>query len=206
LKNKSPEVVRLARRPYPMRVYQEPDSGDWVAEVIDLPGCLGVGDTPEEAVKVAKGFIKDWLEEALAQGWTVPEPTKRPGASGKFVVRLPRSLHARLQELSEIEGTSLNQLVVSLLSERTTHHELRTKLEHLVVAPQLSPSWGVAWYAFAAVTPAPRVRRQGAYSAQLEYSRHPTLVAETPGFDAWAAEAAKPPKTPVRGKAKGGGA
>jgi len=39
-----------------------------------------------------------------------------PKKSGKFVVRLPRSLHAALDREAEIEGTSLNQLVVTKLA------------------------------------------------------------------------------------------
>ena len=39
-----------------------------------------------------------------------------PKKSGKFVVRLPRSLHGALEKEAEIEGTSLNQLVVTKLA------------------------------------------------------------------------------------------
>lgn len=39
-----------------------------------------------------------------------------PKKSGKFVVRMPRSLHAALEAEAEREGVSLNQLVVSKLS------------------------------------------------------------------------------------------
>lgn len=39
-----------------------------------------------------------------------------PRKSGKFVVRLPRSLHAALEAEAEREGVSLNQLVVAKLS------------------------------------------------------------------------------------------
>ena len=39
-----------------------------------------------------------------------------PKKSGKFVVRLPRSLHAALEAEAEREGVSLNQLVVAKLS------------------------------------------------------------------------------------------
>jgi len=48
-------------------------------------------------------------ETGLVRGAT---PTK----SGKFVVRLPRSLHAALEREAETEGTSLNQLVVTKLA------------------------------------------------------------------------------------------
>ena len=42
------------------------------------------------------------------------EPTK----SGRFVVRLPKTLHAALEREAIAEGTSLNQLVLAKLSAR----------------------------------------------------------------------------------------
>jgi len=39
-----------------------------------------------------------------------------PKKSGKFVVRMPRSLHCALEAEAEREGVSLNQLVVAKLS------------------------------------------------------------------------------------------
>lgn len=39
-----------------------------------------------------------------------------PKKSGKFVVRLPRTLHAALEREAEVEGTSMNQLVVAKLA------------------------------------------------------------------------------------------
>ncbi|MBI3823875.1 MAG: toxin-antitoxin system HicB family antitoxin [Planctomycetes bacterium] len=44
-----------------------------------------------------------------------------PKKSGKFVVRLPRSLHAALEAEAEREGVSLNQLVVAKLSLPMSH-------------------------------------------------------------------------------------
>ncbi|HXT04816.1 MAG TPA: toxin-antitoxin system HicB family antitoxin, partial [Casimicrobiaceae bacterium] len=45
---------------------------------------------------------------------SVTEPLDR--YSGKFVVRVPRSVHARLARKAKQEGVSLNQLVSSVLS------------------------------------------------------------------------------------------
>ena len=49
----------------------------------------------------------------------LPEPDVRPSReeySGRFVVRVPKSLHAALAAEAETEGVSLNQLVVAKLA------------------------------------------------------------------------------------------
>jgi predicted HicB family RNase H-like nuclease len=52
--------------------------------------------------------------------------------SGKFVLRIPRSLHAKLQVLSADEGVSMNQLVATYLAEaaRATHLARREAVRH----------------------------------------------------------------------------
>ncbi|MEW6338278.1 MAG: toxin-antitoxin system HicB family antitoxin [Acidobacteriota bacterium] len=130
---------------YPMRVSQVPDSGEWVAEVIDLPGCIGVGATAEEAVETASAAVPEWVAEARAAGWEVPTPHVRAEASGKFVVRLPRSLHERLQNLADEESTSLNQLVVWLLSEGVSTKAVAARLEsHLAALKEAQSGCPVA--------------------------------------------------------------
>ncbi len=50
---------------------------------------------------------------------SLPEPDMLPSRqeySGKFVVRVPKSLHAALVAEAEVEGVSLNQLVVAKLA------------------------------------------------------------------------------------------
>jgi predicted HicB family RNase H-like nuclease len=44
-----------------------------------------------------------------------------PKKSGKFIVRLPRSLHAALHAEAAAEGVSLNQLVVTKLAIQMSH-------------------------------------------------------------------------------------
>ncbi len=60
--------------------FSEEDNG-WIAEVPDLPGCSAYGDTPEQAVAEV-GIAKiAWLEAALAEGRTVPDPTDRSASA-----------------------------------------------------------------------------------------------------------------------------
>ena len=58
--------------------------------------------------------ICDLLEHLIETTGLVAGAT--PRKSGKFVVRLPQSLHAALEREAEYEGVSLNQLVVAKLS------------------------------------------------------------------------------------------
>ncbi len=94
------------------------DEGDWVARAAELPGCTAHGSTPAEALKNLDEVMELWLEDALISGTAIPEPrTTERLPSGKWLQRVPRSLHKKLVELAEREDVSLNQLVTSMLSE-----------------------------------------------------------------------------------------
>jgi antitoxin HicB len=58
------------------------------------------------------------LEVALEDGDKITEPVSDEKFSGKFVLRLPKSLHRKLARNARKENVSLNQYAVSLLSER----------------------------------------------------------------------------------------
>src|SRR6185369_8074961 len=82
----------------------------------DLPGCVGGGDTVEEALAMLDDAMTGWLESMLLDGQPIPEPTPIPEYNGKVLVRMPQTLHRRLIERAEDEGVSANQLAVALLS------------------------------------------------------------------------------------------
>jgi antitoxin HicB len=94
------------------------DGGGWLAEVPELPGCLSDGETPEDALANVREAIECWLAAALEDGDTPPVPRAYEVAeySGKFTLRVPRSLHRALSEAAQREGVSLNQLVLSMVS------------------------------------------------------------------------------------------
>ncbi|MEL7459244.1 MAG: toxin-antitoxin system HicB family antitoxin [Pseudomonadota bacterium] len=48
----------------------------------------------------------------------MPPPSTEVEYSGKTMLRMPTYLHKRLAESAKREGTSLNQYLISLLSER----------------------------------------------------------------------------------------
>ena|ERR1039458_6279981 len=103
--------------PYGILLRKDED-GDWVARLEELPGCTAHGGTEAEALENLEEVKSAWLEDALAAGAAIPEPVateKLP--SGKWLQRVPRSLHKGLTEMAEKEGVSLNQLVTSILAE-----------------------------------------------------------------------------------------
>ena len=83
----------------------------WFVRVKELPGCMSQGDDPNDAIEMIHDAMRGWLDISLEDGDPIPEPMPDEDYSGKFVVRLPRSLHRQLAETAEREGVSLNQLV-----------------------------------------------------------------------------------------------
>ena len=57
-----------------------------------------------------------WIEDMLDRGMPINEPNIKPRFSGRFVVRVPKTLHRLLAEESEREGISLNQFVNNSLA------------------------------------------------------------------------------------------
>jgi len=52
-----------------------------------------------------------------ARGLPIPLANGGGVASGKFVARVPKTLHAQLTRSAKTEGVSLNTLVVSLIAQ-----------------------------------------------------------------------------------------
>lgn len=101
--------------PYPFNVVAESDGGYFVS-FPDLPGCMTQVGRIEEVGPAADEIRELWIETAFEQGIDIPEPSTPAGYSGKFVLRLPRSLHRTLAGSAEREGVSLNQYATSLLA------------------------------------------------------------------------------------------
>ena len=99
--------------PYHIEVMRDNDDENpgWVAHVIELPGCITQGDDFNELGEMIEDAMRGWIGVALEENIPIPEPAPDEDYSGKFVVRLPRSLHRQLAETAEREGVSLNQLV-----------------------------------------------------------------------------------------------
>ena len=116
-------VEDYLKLPYHIEIIRDDDEENpgWVARVIELPGCITQGDTFEELGEMIDDAMRGWIGAALEDGIPIPAPAPDEEYSGKFVVRLPRSLHRQLAQTAEREGVSLNQLINVALARAVEH-------------------------------------------------------------------------------------
>jgi antitoxin HicB len=104
--------------PYTLTPLSEAEGGGWMITYPDLPGCVSDGATEAEAIENGRDAMEGWLAVAKEMGHPIPKPSShmQQDYSGKFQLRIPKTLHHSLALRSKQEGVSLNQLCVSLLS------------------------------------------------------------------------------------------
>src|SRR5881392_1380184 len=110
-------LEELLAQPWSREVVADED-GVFIASVPELEGCFADGDSVEEALANLDQVLREWLELAVEEREAIPEPRRQSPElySGRFSVRVPRSLHRVLSERAAAEDSSLNQLVAVLLA------------------------------------------------------------------------------------------
>ena len=108
------EYMRL---PYKMEILPDTDEGGFVVSFPELPGCLSMGETMDEAIANALDARKEWLHANLEEGNEIPLPDSINNYSGQFKLRIPKSLHKSLADHSKAEGISMNQYCLYLLTK-----------------------------------------------------------------------------------------
>ncbi len=107
----------LSRYPFEIRPLSDEDGGGFLISFPDFSECISDGDTVDEAIANGMDALKETIAALEEMGLPAPEPGSGGSYSGKFVTRMPKSLHARLAQRARREGVSMNTLIVSLLSE-----------------------------------------------------------------------------------------
>jgi antitoxin HicB len=111
--------------PYTIEI--TPDEDTFFVKVKELEGCMSVGESKAEALTMIEDAMREWLSVAIEDGIDIPLPEamREDRYSGKFPLRLPKSLHRTLAEGADQDGVSLNQYLVMLLSEKHTVHQVK---------------------------------------------------------------------------------
>lgn len=111
--------------PYTIEI--TPDDGSYFVKVKELEGCMSVGESKADALVIIEDAMREWLTVAMEDDIEIPLPEalQTDRYSGKFPLRLPKSLHRKLSEGAEEDKVSLNQYLVMLLSERHSIHQVK---------------------------------------------------------------------------------
>jgi len=125
---------RILDYPFTIRHLSDEDGGGYLIEFPDLLGCMSDGETIEEAIENGRDAIVCWMKAAKEAGRAIPKPGELEKQSGKWVQRVPKSIHLRLVEKAEQEGVSLNTLVITIIAEAlgrnntsSSHEKVRRK-------------------------------------------------------------------------------
>lgn len=98
------------------------EGGGYLVTFPDLPGCMSDGETVAEARGNAADAVAGYLDSCRKRGDPAPVQGSGGLTSGKFLVRLPKSLHVQLVERARTEGVSMNLMVTSLVAEGLGRH------------------------------------------------------------------------------------
>jgi predicted RNase H-like HicB family nuclease len=174
---------------YRVELFFESEEKCWYAELPELPGCLAHGATKEEALVNATKAKDAWLEVSFESGRDIPEPRPEIEYSGRFLLRVPKSLHGKLANEAEREGTSINRLAIQILSEELERRQtMRTVADSIKVS--FSNAVRESARTFASSSLLPQIRRIGVENWASEIH---VLQAQEPSLDLiWIAEEDEP--------------
>lgn len=111
-------AVEYLKRPYGRLVTPDSDEGTFLAEIFEFPGCYAVGETAPDALAKLEEVAVDWIDAALEQGQSIPEPMDNADYSGKLVLRMSKGMHKKAAQCAEREGVSLNSFIANCVAEQ----------------------------------------------------------------------------------------
>ena len=164
--NKAPRatyrpIEKYLSLPYTIEVIKDIGENDvvvWFAQVKELPGCMTEVDTFSEVQDMIADAMRVWIEAAMEDGEAIPEPKREEEYSGKFVTRVPPSLHRAVVTAAEEESVSLNLWVATQLARAVGHPPPKGRAIRASSAPAQempAPPWprlsAAAWQALCAV-------------------------------------------------------
>jgi antitoxin HicB len=116
-------VEDYMRRPYVMVVVWDEDY--WAATFPELPGLVAAADTWEELQQKIHDAKWSYFEVALETGLPIPEPGESgEPASGRVLLRLPKSLHRQAARAAQRDGVSVNMFLVSAIAKELGRREV----------------------------------------------------------------------------------
>ena len=103
--------------PFEIRPLSPEEGGGYLISYPDFSECISDGETVEEALKNGKDALQATMAALKAKELPIPAPNGGGVASGKFVARVPKTVHAQLTTRAKAEGVSLNTLVLTFIAQ-----------------------------------------------------------------------------------------
>lgn len=110
-------MSKLTDYPFEVRPLSAEEGGGYLISFPDFAECISDGETVGEAVENGRDALEATVAALKAKGFAVPAPNSGGVASGKFVARVPKTVHARLASRARAEGVSLNALVLTFIAQ-----------------------------------------------------------------------------------------
>jgi antitoxin HicB len=129
--SKSSASPKSASAPY-FRMICPSEGGGYFAKMLELPECYAQGESIQEAYDSLNEMADIWLEDAAKRGTPIPSPAGVAKVGGRYVLRLPISVHEKAADLAAFEGVSLNQWLLSAISERIGAKNMESRIEVLI--------------------------------------------------------------------------
>jgi antitoxin HicB len=110
-------MSKLTDYPFEIRPLTADEGGGFLISYSDFSECISDGETVEEALKNGRAALKATIAALKAKDMSVPAPNSGGVSSGKFVARVPKTVHAQLTTRAKAEGVSLNTLVLTFIAQ-----------------------------------------------------------------------------------------
>ena len=110
-------MSKLTDFPFEVRPLSSEEGGGYLISFPDFAECLSDGATVDEAIENGRDALKATIAALRAKKLSVPAPNSGGVASGKFVARVPKTVHAQLATRARAEGVSLNALVLTFIAQ-----------------------------------------------------------------------------------------
>ena len=110
-------MSKLADYPFEIRPLSAEEGGGFLISYPDFAECISDGETVDEALRNGQEALKATIATLKSKELPVPAANSGGLASGKFVARVPKTIHAQLTARAKTEGVSLNTLVVTFIAQ-----------------------------------------------------------------------------------------
>jgi antitoxin HicB len=110
-------MSKLTDYPFEVRPLSGEEGGGFLISFPDFAECISDGETVDEAIENGRDALKATIAALKSKKLAVPAPNSGGVASGKFVARVPKTVHAQLATRARAEGVSLNALVLTFIAQ-----------------------------------------------------------------------------------------